>query len=162
VRRVLITGMSGTGKSTVVVELKSRGHRAVDLDTDEYSEWAAPDPDAPGAPVEPKRDWVWREDRVRELLDRDEGDLLFVSGCAANMGPFLPRFDHIVPLKAPEDVLVERLHERFDGYGSNPGEVVRVLGLVREVEPLLRRVADIEIDTSGVLDNTVDAVSALA
>jgi broad-specificity NMP kinase len=158
VRRVLITGMSATGKSTVVAVLKARGLRAVDLDTDEYSEWVSPDPEAPGLPVEPERDWVWREDRVRELLDRDEGDVLFVSGCAANMGPFLPRFDHVVLLTAPDNVIAMRLSDRTTGYGTNPGEVARVLDLVREVEPRLRRVADTEIDTSAALDDVIDAV----
>jgi broad-specificity NMP kinase len=162
VRRVLITGMSGTGKSTVVAELKARGHRAVDLDTAEYSEWVSPDPEAPGAPVEPERDWVWQEDRVRELLNRAEGDVLFVSGCAANMGPFLRRFDHVILLTAPDRVIADRLSHRSIGYGANPGEVARVLDLVREVEPLLRRVADTEIDTSGVLDDVVDAVLSVA
>jgi adenylate kinase family enzyme len=37
--RVLITGMSGTGKSTVVSELMRRGFDAIDLETDEWSKW---------------------------------------------------------------------------------------------------------------------------
>jgi broad-specificity NMP kinase len=162
VLRVLITGMSGTGKSAVIAELAARGRRAVDLDSDRYSEWAAPDPAAPGSPVEPDRDWVWREDRVRELLDREEADTLFVSGCSANMGSFLPRFDHVVLLTAPSDVIAARLQARTNGYGKQPGEAARVLELVREVEPILRRVADTEIDTSGFLDDVVDAVLELA
>ncbi|MCP1847255.1 serine kinase of HPr protein (carbohydrate metabolism regulator) [Bradyrhizobium sp. USDA 4541] len=32
---VLITGMSGTGKSSAIEELVARGHRAYDLDTPE-------------------------------------------------------------------------------------------------------------------------------
>src|ERR687897_3236226 len=43
VRRILITGMSGTGKSTVVSELAARGHRAIDLDSDTWSEWVRVD-----------------------------------------------------------------------------------------------------------------------
>jgi len=33
-KRVLLTGMSGTGKSTVVAELVGLGFKAVDLDSD--------------------------------------------------------------------------------------------------------------------------------
>ena len=46
-KRILITGMSGTGKSAVIVELMRRGYRAIDLDTPEWSHWidAAPDDD---------------------------------------------------------------------------------------------------------------------
>jgi GTPase SAR1 family protein len=35
--RILITGMSGTGKSAVIIELMRRGYRAIDLDTSEWS-----------------------------------------------------------------------------------------------------------------------------
>ena len=38
-KRVLITGMSGTGKSTAVAAMGEMGYRAVDTDTDEWSEW---------------------------------------------------------------------------------------------------------------------------
>lgn len=38
-KRVLITGMSGSGKSRVIEELIARGYRAHDLDTAEWSEW---------------------------------------------------------------------------------------------------------------------------
>ena len=165
VRRVLLTGMSGTGKSTVVAELAARGYRAVDLDGDEYSEWvdAARFAGSPGTPVEPDRDWVWREDRVGDLLANEEGELLFVSGSAANMGPFLPRFDCIVLLHAPADVIVERLGARNgDEYGTHPDELARVLVLLETVEPLLRRAAGYEIDTTAPLEDVVAAVLELA
>lgn len=38
-KRILLTGMSGTGKSTVICELAALGYKAVDADSDEYSEW---------------------------------------------------------------------------------------------------------------------------
>lgn len=37
--RILVTGMSGVGKSSLLVELSRRGHRVVDTDYDGYSEW---------------------------------------------------------------------------------------------------------------------------
>ena len=38
--RVLVTGRSGTGRSTVLDELRRRGHCAVDTDSDS---WTSPD-----------------------------------------------------------------------------------------------------------------------
>jgi dephospho-CoA kinase len=35
--KVLITGMSGTGKSTALHVLHERGHRTVDTDTEQWS-----------------------------------------------------------------------------------------------------------------------------
>jgi hypothetical protein len=144
--------MSGTGKSAIVAELGSRGFRAVDLDGPAYSEWvdASEDDPAPGSPVAPGRDWVWREREVGELLADGDGEELFVSGCAANMGRFLPRFAHVILLSAPVEVLLARLRMRSDGdYGAAPAE------------PLLRRAADHELDTSGSVTDAADAVLAL-
>jgi len=164
-RRILLTGMSGTGKSTVISELAASGYNAVDADSDEYSEWVKviDDSGVPGSPVEPNRDWVWREDRIQELLSTEDADVLFLGGCAANMGKFLPQFDHVVLLSAPAEVIVERLGTRTNNpYGKHPDEVARVLSLVETVEPLLRRVAEHEIDTSASLDDVVATVLRLA
>ena len=157
-KRILLTGMSGSGKSTLVAELASRGYKAVDLDCDKYSEWVAvdEDTDVAGSPVEPGRDWVWREDRVDALLSIEDADALLVSGCASNMGVFLPRFDHVVLLSAPADVITDRLGKRTNNaYGKRPDEVVRVLELIESVEPLLRGIAGHEIDTSAPLEDVM-------
>jgi dephospho-CoA kinase len=37
--KVLVTGMSGTGKSTALRLLGLRGHRVVDTDTGQWSRW---------------------------------------------------------------------------------------------------------------------------
>lgn len=163
-KRILVTGMSGTGKSTVIGTLAARGYQAIDADCDEFSEWVAVSDDAgtPGTPVEADRDWVWRTDRMQALLSTEDADVLFVSGCAPNMGQFLPQFDHIILLSAPAAVIVERLVTRTNNaYGQRPAEVTRVLDLIETVEPLLRRVANYEIDTSVPLDAVVAAVLQL-
>lgn len=160
-KRVLLTGMSGTGKSTVISALAARGYKAVDLDCDAFSEWVELNGTAgtPGSPVEPDRDWVWRADRVQALLSTEDTDVLFLSGCAPNMGQFLPQFDHVILLSAPAAVIVERLGARTNNpYGKHPDQVARVLGLLETVEPVLRRAAGYEIDTSVCLDDVVAAV----
>lgn len=163
-KRILLTGMSGTGKSTVIAALAARGYAAVDLDSDQYSEWVVVTQDEhASSPVEPGRDWVWRADRVDQLLRTTEADWLFVSGCASNMGQFLPRFDHVVLLSAPTPVIVERLRTRTTNtYGKQADELARVLELRESVEPLLRRAAHHEIDTATRLDAVVAQLLRLA
>ncbi len=156
--RVLITGMSGTGKSAVVRELAARGHRAVDLDTPEWSEWVAVDPSDPLTP-EAGRDWRWREESVRALLTgHREGDL-FVSGCAENMSRLLPLTDAVILLSAPVATIMERLAARSgDGYGSTEEERRKVGQLIAAIEPMLRQSADHEIDTGRPVADTVDEI----
>jgi len=165
VKRILLTGMSGTGKSTLIGALAARGYKAVDADCDEFSEWeeVIGDADPFGSPVEAGRDWVWREDRIQDLLSTEDAEVLFLGGCAENMGKFLPQFDHIVLLSAPAETIVERLRTRTNNpYGKHPDETARVLGLIERVEPLLRRAAGHEIDTSAPLEQVVATVLRLA
>lgn len=164
-KRILLTGLSGVGKSSMIAALAVRGYKAVDADCDEYSEWVAvgAESDTPGTPVEASRDWVWREDRIRALLATENADILFLGGCAANMRTFLPQFDQIILLSAPAEIIVERLAARTTNpYGKRPDEVARVLDLLDTVEPLLRRVATHEIATSAPLEHVVASVLRLA
>jgi NAD(P)-dependent dehydrogenase (short-subunit alcohol dehydrogenase family) len=58
--KVLITAMSGTGKSTALQILSEHGHQVVATDTEQWSHWITlPD----GA-----SDWIWREEAITELL----------------------------------------------------------------------------------------------
>ena len=61
-RRILVTGMSGTGKSTALERLRVLGFRAVDTDEGDWTEWS-----------EIEGGFVWREERIAELLAGEEG-----------------------------------------------------------------------------------------
>jgi dephospho-CoA kinase len=113
--------------------------------------------------VKPDRDWVWREDRIQQLLSTEDAGALFLSGCAPNMDKFLLQFDHVILLSAPPTVVVERLRTRTNNpYGKLPDEIARELDLRETVEPLLRNVAEHEIDTSASLEDVVATVLRLA
>ena len=148
-KRVLLTGMSGTGKSSIIQELVVRGYKAVDTDDG----WCQPQPDGRQ---------MWREDAIQQLLTTEDADVLFVAGCEENQGKLLPRFDHVVLLSAPLETLLERLATRTDNaYGKTPEELGRFLDDVRTVEPLLRRVASAEIRTTVPLNEVVTTVLRL-
>jgi len=135
VKRVLLTGMSGTGKSTVLRELAARGYWAVDTDYGGLSELVTvPSDEQTG--LDPGQDWVWREDRIQKLLSIEDAEVLFLSGSSPNQGKFYPQFDHIILLSAPAPVIVERLATRTTNpYGQRPEEVARVLELMQTIEP---------------------------
>ena len=154
-KRILLTGMSGTGKSAVIAELAARGYKAVDADEGGLSEIVSvPADELTG--LDPGQDWVWRADRIHALVSTEDSDVLFLAGCSPNQGTFSPWFDHIVLLTAPAETIVERLATRTTNpYGKRPEEVARVLALQETIEPLLRRSAGTVIDTSVPLDQVV-------
>jgi adenylate kinase family enzyme len=152
VRRVLVTGMSGTGKSTVLAELARRGFQVVETDDAPWSEWS----EADGG-------YVWREDLVEELLSREDGGSLYVSGTVSNQGCFYPRFDAVVLLSAPVDVLLRRIDARTtNDYGKTAEERALILSHVAQVEPLLRATCTHQIDATQPLDDVVAQLVEIA
>jgi dephospho-CoA kinase len=141
VTQVLVTGMSGTGKSTALVELARRGHTTVDTDTDEWSVMVV---DEDGEP-----DWVWRVDAMTTLLTTPRSGALVVSGCKTNQGRLYGLFDHVVLLSAPADVLLDRVSARENNpYGRTPDQRDRILRHLTDVEPRLRASASGEVDAT--------------
>jgi adenylate kinase family enzyme len=109
--------MSGTGKSSAAAELSKRGFRVVETDEPGWTEWS----DREGG-------FVWREDRIIELLAGEAGPSLYVSGTVSNQGRVYSRFDEIVLLSAPTDVLLTRIENRATNrYGQRPDERELVL-----------------------------------
>jgi dephospho-CoA kinase len=146
VKRVLLTGMSGTGKSSVIREVGALGYKAVDTD-DGWCE------QLPGGRQR------WCEDAIAGLLDAEDADVLFVAGCEENQARFHSRFDLIILLSAPAAAMIERLTARTGNpYGKAPGDMDRILADLAAVEPLLRKAADHEIRTVIPLADVVAQV----
>jgi GTPase SAR1 family protein len=171
-KRVLVTGMSGVGKSALLEELAARGYRTVDTDYGDYYETA-------------DGEQLWRRDRIEELLRTagtagatgtvgsaetvgnaetpgPEGrNVLFIQGTTRNQGSFYPWFNHIVLLSAPVEVLIQRLTTRTtNSYGKDPAELAETLEYVQTVEPLLRASATIEVVTTVPVPTVADIVLA--
>ncbi len=152
---VLVTGMSGTGKSSVLAELARRGHRVVDTDD---GDWLDEVPLAAGG-----TERLWREKAIEALLDEHADGTLFLSGCVANQGTFYPRFDAVVLLSAPADVILERIATReTNRFGRAEHERAAILRDLGDVEPLLRDGATVELDTRAPLGEIADALERIA
>jgi dephospho-CoA kinase len=152
---VLVTGMSGTGKSTLLGELSRRGRQVVDLDD---PDWSVEVPTADGDDLEQ----LWDEERVAALLDETGDEPLVIAGCASNQGGFYDRLAAVVLLSAPVEVLRGRLAARqTNDFGKAPYELDRILRDLVEVEPLLRATATCELDATEPVGDLADAVEEL-
>lgn len=142
--RILITGMSGVGKSTLLKEMARRGRLTVDTD---YNGW------------EVERA-IWDEVKMAELLAKNAD--VVVSGTAENQGKFYDRFEHVVLLSAPVGMLLERVANRTNNpYGKTLEEQSDIREYVDEVEPLLRRGATLELDGRLPITKLADLIEAL-
>jgi shikimate kinase len=133
--------MSGAGKSTLLSVIASRGYRTVDTD---YDGW-----ELPGA--------VWDEPRMSTLLERNR--TIAVCGTAKNQGRFYDRFEHVVYLRVPVDVLLSRVRDRTNNpYGKSAAEQADIARYVIEVEPLILRSATTELDGQQPLNDLADCI----
>lgn len=136
--------MSGTGKSTVLDELRRRGHLTLDTD---YDGWVLADHN-------------WDEARMTTFLRGHRN--VFVAGTAENQGRFYDRFDHVVLLAAPLRVLIERVSRRSNNpYGETAEQRAEIGRYVETVEPLLRRSASLELDGQRPVTELADLLEAL-
>ncbi|HUA71502.1 MAG TPA: AAA family ATPase [Solirubrobacteraceae bacterium] len=150
-RRILVTGMSGAGKSSALESLRLLGFRTVDTDEGDWTEWS-----------EAEGGYVWREERMSELLADDDGPCIYVCGTVSNQGRFYDRFDAVVLLSAPVHVLLSRIEMRTNNpYGKTAAQRELVLGDMAEIEPRLRRTCTHEIDATRPLADVVTQLAEL-
>ncbi|GAA1604586.1 MULTISPECIES: AAA family ATPase [Kribbella] len=141
--RILVTGMSGAGKTTVLDELARRGHHTVDTD---YDGWTRPD-------------GTWDEPRMHRLLTDPD---VIVSGTVENQGAFYGRFHHVVLFTAPLEILIDRVRRRTNNpYGRTSTEQAEIAQYVETVEPLLRQGATVELDTRQPVSTLADTIERL-
>jgi shikimate kinase len=141
---VLMTGMSGAGKTTVLHELSRRGHRTIDTDDEG---WVLPD-------------GTWDEPRMSELLASSPA--VVVSGTVENQGRFYDRFGAVILLSAPVEVLIERVATRTNNpYGNAPADQLVIRQQVLDVEPLLRNSATLELDGRRPVSELADQIESL-
>jgi hypothetical protein len=106
---------------------------------------------------------LWREPLIEALLNRRRDEPLFVQGTVANQVHFYGRFDAIVLLSAPTEVVFDRLARRTNNpFGTMQVERERIADDIAHVEPLLRQAATHEIDTSHPLGEVVKALIDIA
>ena len=142
-KRVLLTGTSGVGKSTVVGRINSSGTELL-IRTITAS---------PKRSIQPQLGSVARsrvgigerlcgENRMQDRLPDNGDDVLFADGTSRDQVEFYPQIRRRRAAIAPASVLVERLSNRMAS---------RLAGLQADSKPIARRVGQVELGSEIAL-----------
>lgn len=144
---VLITGMSGVGKTAVIEELRRRGYTCIDMDE---AGWSFMDCDG---------HQHWNVPRLEEVLSEASNGRIFVSGCAEEQAALYDSFSAIILLSAPRDVMVSRLQSRpGNSHGQYPTEMALIMADLEAIEPLLRARCTHELQTTIPVAEVADRI----
>ena len=161
--KVLITGSSGVGKSTVIAELAKRGFTAVD--GDEEPDLSRLEVTATGEPTDwPDKfvdwsynSWNFNEQILKKVLARNE--TVFLGAFNGNQTEYYNLFDRLIVLTVdPEEHLRRMLSRPRQSVNDGPENVTE---RVKKYPILLQRLLDsgaIPVDSSSTPDKTVDAI----
>lgn len=154
IENFLVEGVSGTGKTSVCHELRRRGHRAINGDTDLAYQG---DPQT-GEPLDTHdhEHHIWDVDKVRAIVADDADPVAFFCGGSRNVAGLVDLFDGVFVLDIDVATLERRLDARVDEWGSAPEERALVLRLHRTQEDV--PAGGMRIDATAPLEDVVDEI----
>jgi hypothetical protein len=155
-RNYLVEGVSGTGKTSVCMELRRRGFHAINGDTD-LAYQGDPETGEPTGGVPSHSHHLWHVDKVRALVADHSERCTFFCGGSRNFSTFLDLFDGVFVLEIDLDTLRRRLDQRPEGeFGAQPSERDLIVRLHRTREDIPEN--GIPIDATAPLTQVVDEV----
>jgi broad-specificity NMP kinase len=162
----LVEGGSGTGKTSVAIELELRGYHVVhgdrklayygDVETGEPLDWPSPENGIDRLEWGYEH-WIWPVEAVKALVADTTHPVTFFCGGSRNFHKFLDLFDKVFVLDLDIETLQRRLEGRPNEWGSEPAERALILRyhVSREYLPV-----GITINTAGTVASVVDGILA--
>lgn len=140
----LISGLPGTGKTSVCIELQARGYKAIDADR--------------SFGYQDSSDWLWDEKKVEEILN-DGSEVVFICGSASNRDEYIPRFDKVFILYVDDQTLRHRLLNRTNNnFGKDPDILARQIERNQGVKEYSMKRGRIVIDATQPINKIVDNI----
>lgn len=163
--RYLITGVAGSGKSTLEKRFRQDGYVTIDID-DGFTEWrhAETDEVLPYTPDEAGwhevAEWVVKTDKLQAFFDAHPTDDVLVFGSFARLKTVVGMFTKIILLEYPNETTVRRrIASRDGGYGKHPGELVRILSYVQPYQDKMKAAGAVAIDCTLPIDQMVETIN---
>lgn len=130
-----ITGISASGKSSVMRKLQELGFEAHGVDEEGYANWVDRETgetrtfheDDPSSNIHDwyqKHHWILSRDRIRELKDHSDraGKTIILAEYADDEDNVRQLFDKVIYLAVDEDTIRERVNNRQDNHFGKTGE----------------------------------------
>lgn len=142
--RVLITGMSGVGKSTILKHLDTEVIK-IDLDNDDWMIWD-----------EEYQERVIDVSKLIKLFEVNPERNIFLIGTAINQGKIYSYLDGVITLTAPLDVMKTRIQSRTDNpFGKSEAEWAKIVADKQEFEDRIISGSDLVINTDQPIEVTI-------
>jgi len=159
---VYVTGISGSGKSSVLEELRARGFSAYGVDEDGYGKWldriSGEKRQLPagreGLDMHRWFDahaWVLDVDKIAVLKERSDraNETTFLCGVAAGDADAWSSFDVVCALVVDEETIKQRVDRRADAFGKRPHEMAEILRWNAGFEETYRGFGAVIVDATG-------------
>lgn len=165
---ILITGLAGTGKSTIRAELVSRGFQAYDQDEDHIAKWYN---DKTGKAVigRPRRTTEFLQthsrsilrDTAQKLAIRAKDKPIFLCGDPENDDELRDLFAYAFALKLDEATRQYRLATRTNNqYGKTPEDLAYDAENLKRSATLYKRLNYVLVDANRSTGEIVDDILA--
>lgn len=162
---VLVTGVSGAGKTAIAKQLNSFGQRAISLDGyPGLCTWA----DRHMRPVQRRvqptlpwlqdHRWIWMPEVLDALIDdlhRTTEDVVWLTGVAANTTALADRFDLRILLRLDQATMLQRVHSptRSNSFGRAGASAQLLRQRFHHDQQALARICDTAVDATTALED---------
>jgi broad-specificity NMP kinase len=166
-KTILITGVSGTGKTALSEMLNSKSCVALDIDDieglftmfDKITKQPMINQDNDDLEKVKNMNWVCDVEKLKNIIAKQDCDLVFCCGNAGNMNEIIPLFNAVMLLTASPEKIRERLSSRvFNDFGKNKQIQDWLLSFKESWENDIKSKGAICVDTNKNLDQVATEI----